>query len=360
MRVLVVAPGPKFSTYDTFNYYTRAFAELGHEVSTFAYHDYYAYHATALAYIEDGDPEDIKLQGRAIAMSAEDLIARIARKRPDLIFIVSALALPPSIWDWFDDFKLSLKRPFTTMVLFTESPYVEETQLSILGRTDLAATMESLSLGKFTEVNKNSIYVPHAYSPEIHFPRPMSVDYMADVFLVGTGFPERIKLLAGVNWDGIDFRLFGGNWGDIDESRYIKEFYTPEFLDNAEEVPWYYTNSSISLNIYRTAKWPGENVLHIDPGMARSVSPRCYEIMACGGFLMSDARPELLELFKDGRDMVVFDGAEDLNDKIRYYLARPRQRAKVATSGLKAVSGHTYVNRAQKITEFVESYWRDI
>jgi spore maturation protein CgeB len=358
MRIMVVAPGTKFSTYDTFRYYTEAFKELGHNVFTFNYHDHYGYHATALFELEGGDTEDIEFQRKAIVLSGEDLISRIARKKPDLVFVISALALPPGIWDWFDSFNESLKNPFTTMVLFTESPYIDETQLPILEMIDLAATMDMASLDMFRSVNENTIYIRHAYNPEVHRPMSLSPEHMADVFMVGTGFPERIKMLASIDWSGIDLRIFGGNWGDIEESDKLEDYYEIDFLDNEVEVPLYYSNSKINLNIFRTAKWPGENVTHISPDLAYSISPRCYEIMGCGGFLLTDARQELLELFEDGKDLVVFDGVEDLEDKIQYYLMNDRARRKIALSGLKAVSEHTYVNRARKIIKNVEDFWR--
>jgi len=351
MRILTVAPGPRFSTFDTFKYYTKAFSDLGHEVAAFNYHDHYAYHATALSYIEDGDAEDLGLQKRAMLLAAEDLIARVARKQPELIFVVSGLALPPGVWDWLDTFRSGLEKKFATMCLFTESPYIDETQYPILERVDYAATMDFSSLQKFADVNENSLYIRHAYEPTVHKPQPMSVDHMADVFMVGTGFPERINLLTSIDWTDIDLRLFGGNWGDLGDG--LDKYYSPEFLDNEEEVPLFYTNSRISLNIYRTAKWPGENVLHIEPGIAYSVSPRCYEILGSGGFLLTDSRPELLELFEDGKDIVVFDGAEELGDKIKFYLSHPRQRDKIVASGRRAVSGHTYMSRAAKILKYI-------
>jgi len=352
MKILTVAPGPKFSTYDTFKYYTQAFKVLGAEVRPFNYHDHYAYHATALSYIEDSSAEDADLQTRAIQLAAESLISTIARGKPDLVFVVSGLALPPAVWDWFDAFNDSLKKRFKTMVLFTESPYIDETQYPLIERVDFAATMDLASLENFKAANKDSFYIRHAYSQFVHYPRPRSTNYGADVFMVGTGFPERINLLASVDWNDIDLRIFGGNWGDLGDE--LDDYYSAEFLDNEEIVPQYYTNSRVSLNIFRTAKWPGKNVLHIDPGLAYSISPRCYEILACGGFLLTDSRPELTELFKDKRDMVVFDGAEDLSDKVRYYLTHPRQRNKIVASGMRRVSGQTYEARAKEILTYID------
>lgn len=361
MRILMVAPGPRFSTYDTFMYYTRAFRQLGNHVATFNYHDNYAYHATALSHIENDGGELTEDQQRDVIMLAgEDLISAIARKTPDLLFVISGLALPQGMWDWFESFRENLKVPFSTMVLFTESPYVDEMQLPILERADMAATMDIGSLGLFKEHNENSIYIGHAHDPAVHKLAVASTEYAADVFMVGTGFPERVKLLSGVDWSGIDLRIFGGNWDDEEDGNGILEYHTPEFLENDTEVVNFYTNSRISLNIFRTAKWPGENVMHIDPASAHSVSPRCYEIMACGGFLLTDERPELKELFSRDKDYVAFDGSEDLQDKILYYLSHPRQREKIATSGYMAVRDHTYVNRAKEILKFTEGKLRRV
>jgi spore maturation protein CgeB len=351
----VVAPGPKFSTFDTFLYYHDAFKRLGHEVMAFQYHDHFAYHATALAHLEGVDGEEYELQRRAIGLASESLISRIARTAPDLVFIISGLALPINVWDWLDTFNDSLKKRFMTMILFTESPYIDDSQFPILARVDVAATIDVASLEAFRAINENSIYVRHAYNPEVHKIPPISKEHNADVIMIGTGFPERIRLLSAIEWGDIDLRIFGGNWGDLEESELIKRFYSLEFLDNSTDVVNYYGNSKIDLNIFRTARWPGENVLHIDPESAYSISPRCYEIMACGGFLLTDSRPELFELFEVGKDLVVFDGAEDLQDKVKYYLSHERERRKIAMSGLMAVKDQTYDERAKQIIDFVSS-----
>lgn len=353
MRILTVSPGPKFSTYDTFMYYHRAFESIGHETFAFKYHDHFAYHATALSYMEGKSGDEEELQIRAIGLASESLISRIARVRPDLVFIISGIALPVQVWDWLDSFKSSLSKPFETMVLFTESPYIEETQAPLIGRVDIAGTMDRSSLDMFKGINDRSVYVQHAYCNAVHYIQPVSIRHAADVFMVGTGFPERIRLLSKVDWSNVDFRIFGGNWGDIQESKAIEEFYNLDFLDNSTDVAKYYSNSRISLNIFRTAKWPGENVLHIDPDEAYSISPRCYEIMGCGGFLLTDIRPELDELFDVGKDLVVFDGAEDLGDKVHYYLRHDNERNRIAMSGYRAVREHTYEDRARKIIDFV-------
>lgn len=354
MNILVVAPGPSFSTFDVYNYYTLAFRELGHKVSQFDYHNHFSYHASAIAYFEDSDEHDKEVQRRAIGFSAEGLISKIARTKPDLVFFISGLAIPYMAWDWVDTFKGSLKESFETMCLFTESPYIEESQIPIIERVDIAATMDLSSLEMFQEHNERSMYVKHAFHPDIHKVMPYSKDHVSDVFMVGTGFPERIKALASVNWGDIDLRVFGGNWMDLPVSGVIEQYCSVGFLDNIKDVPRWYSNSKINLNMYRTAKWPGESVVHIESDIAYSISPRCYEVMACGGFLLTNSRPELHDLFEEGKEFVVFESHEELEDKIKYYLVHSNEREKIAMAGWKAVREHTFANRAREILAFME------
>jgi len=357
VRILTVAPGPRFSTWDLWKYYTQAFIDLGHDVFTFKYHDHIAYNTSALKSVCGLDIYSEKNQKNSLMLSSEALISKIARTRPDVVFVVSALALPMNAWDWMNSFKESLKHPFKTMTLFTESPYVDYLQLEILRANDCAAVMDKASLESHREINKNTIYVPHAYSPEVHYPRPYSIDHVSDVFFVGTLFPERIELLSGVDWEGIDFRLFAGYSKGVEKSP-INKYTIQSFLDNDTEVPKYYTNAGVSLNVFRTARVPAvddEDVEHIGTDEAYSISPRCFEILACGGLLLTDARPELYDLFNVGKDLLVYDNASDLGDKIRYYLKYREERDAIVESGMQAVREYTYVKRASEIVSFLES-----
>ena len=214
--------------------------------------------------------------------------------------------------------------------------------------------MEKASLTKYQAVNRNSIYVPHAYSEDMHYPRKRSGDYTADVFMVGTGFPERVDFLNSVDWHSIDLRLYG-NWAASGKPAGDLERYTiNRHLDNSE-VPDWYSSSLSSLNIFRTVRWPGANLEHIGNAEAGSISPRCFEIMACGGVLFSDKRDELLEMFVPGKDFVLFDSPEDLRSKILYYKENPEEAERIRLNALESVKGNSYRNRASDIMSFVEA-----
>jgi spore maturation protein CgeB len=72
------------------------------------------------------------------------------------------------------------------------------------------------------------------------------------------------------------------------------------------------------------------------------VTMRVFDVLACGGFLLTERSPELSELFEPGHDLEVFTGAEELIDKTRHYLAHPELAARIAAQGRATVlSRHT-------------------
>ena len=87
---------------------------------------------------------------------------------------------------------------------------------------------------------------------------------------------------------------------------------------------------------------------HIQPGAAYSVGPRAYEIAACGAFQLCDnSRPELKEVF--GNSVETYQDADDLGEKMRYYIQHDDERADMAYHSWESMVGHSYVDRTQHI-----------
>jgi spore maturation protein CgeB len=83
-------------------------------------------------------------------------------------------------------------------------------------------------------------------------------------------------------------------------------------------------------------------------------SPRVYEAMACGAFLIVDAQRDVMDLFKLDEELVVFKDLKDLRKKILYYLKHQSKREKIAQKGQEIVtSRHTYKHRVQKMLSIV-------
>lgn len=108
------------------------------------------------------------------------------------------------------------------------------------------------------------------------------------------------------------------------------------------EVWEVYRQSRINLNI----------TLHcIETG----ASQRVFDVMAAGGFLLSNYQEELEELFVPGEELVLFHDMEELEYYTDYYLAHEEERRRIAGNGQKKVlKYHDYCHRMQEVMRIVE------
>lgn len=67
------------------------------------------------------------------------------------------------------------------------------------------------------------------------------------------------------------------------------------------------------------------------------IPQRALDIMACGGFLLSNYQLELAEYFKQGKHMIMYESIGDAIEKIEYYLLHDAEREAIAVSGRKEV-----------------------
>lgn len=101
----------------------------------------------------------------------------------------------------------------------------------------------------------------------------------------------------------------------------------------------YYNNMSV---VFRNSKIN----LNITIRSIRTGIPlRAMDIMASGGFLLSNYQEELAEYFIDGEDMVLYYDDEDMMNKIEYYLAHDEERKRIAENGCRKVADkYSYAN----------------
>jgi len=112
-------------------------------------------------------------------------------------------------------------------------------------------------------------------------------------------------------------------------------------INNRLNLPALYSKSAINLNI-------------TVPQIRDSFSHRAFEIPACGGFLLSDYRPEAENFFDLNKEIVCFKDINELKDKIRYFLKHPEERKSIADKGRERVlSEHTYIHRLKKIIKII-------
>jgi len=341
-KIVVCYPGPSYSVFDTANYYAQAFEDIGCKVERFNYHNNLVYHDVALGFFAKNYTHKEHTYRDLYTLASNDLVSCIARFIPDIVVVVSGLAFPLELWDWLHEMQKSFKKPFKLVSLLTESPYIDDQQDTIAGQSDVVFTTERKSVDRFSGLVE-AHYITHAYMPQVH--HPYNDGPKSDVFIVGTGFPERIKAMESVDWSGIDLAIRGG-WKEVTEGTPLWPYYEECIVPNEEAAKWY-SNAKISLNIFRKSRdyIVDMDTEKIETDEAESLGPRVYEVLACGGFLLTDYRPELEDLFKGCYDL--FD--DDLDDKVRYWLAH--ERSKVVGRALEKVKPYTYQANATRVLE---------
>jgi spore maturation protein CgeB len=260
------------------------------------------------------------------------------RHRVDVVLVVSAMLLHP-------DVIVMMKRAgLRVVVLFTESPYDEEQELRVAALVDGCWTNERASVPRFAAVNPRAGYLAHAWHPERHFVSSRSIGDLPshDVVFVGSGFSERITWFNSIDWTGIDLGLYG-TWKGLGLNKQVKAAVRGAQVTN-EMAASLYRRAKIGLNLYRTSKgWrSGQRIAH-----AESLSPRAYELAACGAFHLSDHRAEVREVFGDL--VPTFTTPHEAAALIRLWLHDAEGRARVAAALPACVAESSWTQRAATV-----------
>lgn len=79
---------------------------------------------------------------------------------------------------------------------------------------------------------------------------------------------------------------------------------------------------------------------------------RIFDLMACGGFVLSNYQAEIPEIFIPDEDIVLYDSIPDMLNKIEYYLSHEDERKTIAQNGYNKVKQfHSYDHRISAMIE---------
>jgi spore maturation protein CgeB len=348
-RVMVVAPGPLFSTFDVWEGAVAGMRACGALVHAHDYHhDLRLVGAIEEAFVDD----DHVSIGSATLYASHRAVALAMAFRPDLLLFISGTVFPPPT-------AAMLGQWCRTAVWLTESPYQDTQELVVQNYYRSAYTnerrmVERIRAQRIADGHRypdEVYYLPHAYDPDRHFPREAEDAYASDVLFIGSPFPERQALLRGVNWEGIHFVAHGVFGDPLQQDPQAPALSAPSGnVSNAEAQRWY-ASAKININHHRVIRWYGREQT-IEAGEADSLNPRVYELAAGRCFqICDDSRPELTELFGDSIPTYRHDDSADLERVIRYYLAHPDERARCAERAFARVRDHAVTNRMRYVLE---------
>ena len=96
---------------------------------------------------------------------------------------------------------------------------------------------------------------------------------------------------------------------------------------------------------------------HIDLSEDYANNMRLYEATGMGALLITDNKKNMEEFFRVGKEVIVYTSYNDLVRKVKYYLAHPSERMKIARAGQKrTIRDHSYEVRMKELDKILRKY----
>jgi hypothetical protein len=188
-------------------------------------------------------------------------------------------------------------------------------------------------------------FTGNAFDPHTHRPVPLSPEEKhalgGPVGFVGGWERERARALRRLADSGIPVVLWGDCWREK----------TPHpRLDVRGPSPYgdRYARAvcALEINLHFLRK------LNRDTETTRSI-----EIPACGAFMLAERTEDHLALFQEGREAEFFGSDDEMLEKVRFYLAHPAERQRIAAAGRERClkSGYSYQARLTEMLDVIRT-----
>ena len=291
-----------------------------------------------------------------------------------------------------------------TMNWYCNGSYQFDLVAEIAPAYDFSLVPEEFRLDDYRQVGANPIYCQEAANPDIY--RPMPVERDLDVVFVGARYGERPAYIRRLVDARVPVRVFGPGWQrptvrkpaerapaasvPVRIARRLRRLATPDgprrtvrTAEHAEarlstgagahalqttgasspvaspddlpaevcgpkltddEMVEMYSRAKISLGFSTVGQ------THLEGERIVQVRLRDFEAPMSGAFYMVEDMPELRQFYEVGREVVTYDGPEDLVDKCRYYLEHDEERERIRAAGhTRALRDHTWQRRFRDV-----------
>jgi len=168
--------------------------------------------------------------------------------------------------------------------------------------------------------------------------KPVQRDIKYDIVFVGNthSAPERGKIIQYLGRTSYNFRVWGKGWKKL----IPEKCYGGQYFDN-RKLSELYASSLISLNNH-----------HEDMAREGFVAVRVFDILASGGFCISDKNSGIEEIFGD--TVPQYESPKHLEELINFYIKNLDEREKLMEKGKKIVLSHTWRKRAEQFLTAID------
>jgi spore maturation protein CgeB len=195
-------------------------------------------------------------------------------------------------------------------------------------------------------------HMPLGFSPSVYKFEDVPEQMKSDVCLAGVLFDRRRQVLEDLLplKDQVKLRVITArDWVNRIIHKNAIQFLHSDVV-SPEDLNKYYCGAKIILCVNRD--YTPANPL----GVNSSTPGRVFQETACRRMVMiDDTRPEINDYFIDGKEIVLFHDAQDLRDKVLYYLSHDEEREAIAHNGyVRTMKENTWKVRIQGLLKFVK------
>ncbi len=147
--------------------------------------------------------------------------------------------------------------------------------------------------------------------------KPLNIKKKYDVTFIGRPKANRQDIIKYLLENKIKVKLFGWDWYKYPE---FKNIYKGP-LDQ-EDYAKTINQTKINLSLTRSGYSEEKQVFNLKFSI--------FEKALCSSFQLVESNPEIIKLFKPGREMIFFESKNELLKKINYYLEHENEREGIA------------------------------
>ena len=281
---------------------------------------------------------------------SENTIPRLLSKfRPDLVFSEGWGEENDNSWKQEMMAKLLKSADIPHIYWAVEDPHFTldfSLPLILRMKPDFVFTISAPTVDFYQSLGIRAAHLDFGYEPSIHYPVPdyekkYSIAVVANAYPhVLTDSPSHYRnnslqtLIPPLLKENIRIDFWGQDWDKMGDILGVKipKNWLHGYLPYLE-----------AYKVYNQAQ------IVIGPQNYQSqVTQRTYEILASGGFLLTNDTPAVRKLFRPGDDLLASVSPEDTLDFVRHYLAHPDECREISKHALQTVACHSYKNRAQQ------------
>lgn len=112
-------------------------------------------------------------------------------------------------------------------------------------------------------------------------------------------------------------------------------------LNYYRDLPGFYPQSTLNFNATSLQ-------------MKGAVNQRVFDVPACGGFLLTDWREQMNGLFEPGVETACYNGVEEIDGLVRFFLDHPGERLKIAAAARgRVLAEHDYTHRMKNMLKIL-------